>query len=130
MVNLLQDLQRQRGVALLFISHDLAVVEHLCQRITVMYLGRIVESGPARDLCRNPVHPYTAALLSAVPTLNPETRSNRIVLGGDPPSPIDPPTGCPFHPRCPVAQDRCRTERPELREIQPGRSTACWVENG
>ena len=126
-VNLLQDLQRQRGVALLFISHDLAVVEHLCQRIAVMYLGRIVESGPAREICRNPVHPYTAALLSAVPTLDPATRAHRIVLRGDPPSPIDPPTGCPFHPRCPIAQDRCRTERPPLRELRPGRWNACWV---
>jgi oligopeptide/dipeptide ABC transporter ATP-binding protein len=127
-VNLLQDLQRQRGVALLFISHDLAVVEHLCQRIAVMYLGRIVESGPARELCRKPAHPYTAALLSAVPTLDPATRSARIVLRGDPPSPIDPPSGCAFHPRCPIAQDRCRTERPPLREVQPGRTTACWVD--
>jgi oligopeptide transport system ATP-binding protein len=127
-VNLLQDLQRERGVALLFISHDLAVVEHLCQRVAVMYLGRVVELGPAREVCRRPSHPYTAALLSAVPTLDATSRQKRIVLRGDPPSPIDPPSGCPFHPRCPIAQDRCRSERPALREIQPGRWSACWVE--
>jgi len=126
-INLLQDLQRERRLALLFISHDLAVVEHLCSRIAVMYLGRIVEFGPARDLCKTPKHPYTQALLSAVPVVDPDSKRSRIILGGDVPSPIDPPSGCPFHPRCPVAEARCRTEVPALREISPGRQAACHL---
>jgi peptide/nickel transport system ATP-binding protein len=126
-INLLQDLQRERGLAYLFISHDLAVVEHLCQRIVVMYLGRVVEAGPARDLCRAPKHPYTQALLSAVPIVDPESKRQRIVLGGDVPSPIHPPSGCPFHPRCPVAEARCKTERPELRTVAPGIQMACHL---
>jgi oligopeptide/dipeptide ABC transporter ATP-binding protein len=126
-INLLQDLQRERGLAYLFISHDLAVVEHLCQRIVVMYLGRVVESGLARDLCRAPRHPYTQALLSAVPVVDPESKRQRIVLGGDVPSPINPPSGCPFHPRCPVAEARCKTERPELRTIAAGIQVACHL---
>jgi len=124
-VNLLQDLQRRRGLAYLFISHDLAVVEHLCQRLLVMYLGRVVESGPAREVCRSPSHPYTRALLSAVPSLRPSTGGERIRLEGDVPSPVDPPPGCPFHPRCPVAEARCRTESPELRRTADGREVAC-----
>ena len=126
-INLLQDLQQQRGLAYLFISHDLAVVEHLCQRIAVMYLGRIVETGPARALCTQPRHPYTQALLSAVPILNPAERRHRILLGGDPPSPLHPPSGCPFHPRCPIAEPRCRTERPALRELRPAHTAACHL---
>ena len=114
-INLLQDLQKERQLALLFISHDLAVVEHLCARIAVMYLGRIVEWGSARELCRAPRHPYTQALLSAVPIVDPDSKRQRIVLGGDVPSPIDPPPGCPFHPRCPIAEARCRSEVPALR---------------
>lgn len=129
-VNLLQDLQRQRGLTLLFISHDLAVVEHLCQRVAVMYLGRIVELGPCREVCQSPAHPYTSALLSAVPTLEPESRRRRIVLGGDPPSPMAPPPGCPFHPRCPIAQPQCRVSRPELKEVSPGRWSACPFSGG
>ena len=124
-INLLKDLQRERGLAYLFISHDLAVVEHLCQRIVVMYLGRVVESGPARDLCRAPKHPYTQALLSAVPVVDPDSKRQRIVLGGDVPSPISPPSGCPFHPRCPVAEARCQSERPELLPTGEARSVAC-----
>ncbi len=124
-INLLQDLQRARRLAYLFISHDLAVVEHLCQRIVVMYLGRVVETGPARDLCRAPKHPYTQALLSAVPVVDPDSKRQRIVLGGDVPSPINPPSGCPFHPRCPVAEARCRSERPELLPTGDARSVAC-----
>jgi oligopeptide/dipeptide ABC transporter ATP-binding protein len=126
-INLLSDLQRARGLACLFISHDLAVVEHLCQRILVMYLGRVVESGVARELCRAPRHPYTQALLSAVPVVDPDAKRQRIVLGGDVPSPLDPPTGCPFHPRCPVAEARCRTERPALRQLDDGRQVACHL---
>ncbi|MBN9689799.1 MAG: ATP-binding cassette domain-containing protein [Verrucomicrobia bacterium] len=126
-INLLQDLQQQRQLALLFISHDLAVVEHLCARIAVMYLGRIVELGPARDLCRRPRHPYTQALLSAVPVVDPDSKRSRIILGGDVPSPIHPPSGCPFHPRCPVAEARCRTEAPPLRDLEPGQQVACHL---
>jgi oligopeptide transport system ATP-binding protein len=126
-INLLQDLQQQRQLALLFISHDLAVVEHLCARIAVMYLGRIVELGPARDLCRRPRHPYTQALLSAVPVVDPDSKRSRIVLKGDVPSPIHPPSGCPFHPRCPVAEARCQTEVPPLRDLEPGHQVACHL---
>ena len=124
-INLLQDLQRERRLALLFISHDLAVVEHLCRRTAVMYLGRIVEIGPSRELCRAPRHPYTQALLSAVPVVDPDSKRSRIVLKGDVPSPIQPPSGCPFHPRCPVAEPRCQTEMPVLREIMPGHQVSC-----
>ena len=126
-INLLQDLQRERRLALLFISHDLAVVEHLCSRVAVMYLGRIVESGPARDLARVPKHPYTQALLSAVPVVDPDSKRQRTVLGGDVPSPIHPPSGCPFHPRCPVAEPRCRTDVPALRDLVGGRAVACHL---
>ena len=126
-INLLQDLQRDRGLAYLFISHDLAVVEHLCQRVVVMYLGRVVETGNTREVCRAPKHPYTQALLSAGPVMDPAAKRARIVLGGDVPSPIDPPPGCPFHPRCPVAVARCRTELPLLRRVGPGRDIACHV---
>ena len=122
---MLQDIQRDRGLAYLFISHDLAVVEHLCQRIVVMYLGRVVESGPAHSIGRNPQHPYTQVLLSAVPTVNPSAKRDRILLSGDVPSPIHPPSGCPFHPRCPVAESRCRTERPEFRTMTHGHEVAC-----
>jgi oligopeptide transport system ATP-binding protein len=126
-VNLLQDLQREHGLAYLFVAHDLAVVEHISHRILVMYLGRIVEAGDARAVCRSPKHPYTQALLSAVPTVDPDSRRQRILLAGDVPSPIHPPGGCPFHPRCPVAEARCKTEAPPLREIEPGRRAACHL---
>lgn len=129
-VNLLQDLQKARGLAYLFISHDLAVVEHLCQRVVVMYLGRVVEAGPAREVCRAPLHPYTQALLSAVPTVDPDSRRQRIVLNGDVPNPIHQPAGCPFHPRCPVAEARCRTAAPEVRSLGPGRTAACHLVTG
>lgn len=128
-INLLQDLQRERGLAYLFISHDLAVVEHLCQRIVVMYLGRVMEVADAPVLCRSPKHPYTQALMAAVPTLTSENRGERIILKGDVPSPIHPPSGCPFHPRCPVAEDRCRGERAELRPVgnNPDHRVACHL---
>jgi oligopeptide transport system ATP-binding protein len=127
-VNLLQDLQRQRGIAYLFIAHDLAVVEHLSRRILVMYLGRIVEAAEARTLVRSPKHPYTEALISAVPEVDPESKRNRIVLPGEVPSPLNPPTGCPFHPRCPIAEfPRCQTEVPPLREIVPNHWAACHL---
>jgi oligopeptide transport system ATP-binding protein len=126
-MNLLQDLQREHGVAYLFIAHDLAVVEHISHRIMVMYLGKIVEMGPANAICRAPRHPYTQALISAVPVVNPESKRKRIVLQGDVPSPIHPPSGCPFHPRCPVAVERCGTESPPLREMGPGHWAACHL---
>ncbi len=126
-VNLLRDLQRDRGLAYLFISHDLAVVEHLSHRIVVMYLGRIVEVGPAKELCRTPRHPYTQALISAVPVVDPDAKRQRIILAGDVPSPIHPPGGCPFHPRCPVAEARCRTEVPPLHATGAGRQVACHL---
>ena len=126
-INLLQDLQRAHGIAYLFVAHDLAVVEHISRRILVMYLGRIVESGDAKAVCRAPKHPYTQALLSAVPQVDPDSKRQRIVLSGDVPSPIHPPGGCPFHPRCPVAEARCKTETPALREISPGWHAACHL---
>lgn len=124
-INLLQDLQEQRGIAYLFIAHDLAVVEHISDRIMVMYLGKIVEVGEASRICQVPLHPYTQALLSAVPAIDAETKRQRIVLAGDIPSPISPPPGCPFHPRCPLAISRCQSEVPPLREIEPGHWAAC-----
>jgi oligopeptide transport system ATP-binding protein len=129
-INLLQDLQQQRGIAYLFIAHDLAVVEHISRRILVMYLGRVVESGEARAVCRGPKHPYTQALLSAVPVVDPDSKRKRIVLPGDVPSPMDPPSGCPFHPRCPIAEERCRTELPRLRAVGPERLAACHLADG
>ncbi|MBK9138158.1 MAG: dipeptide ABC transporter ATP-binding protein [Verrucomicrobia bacterium] len=126
-INLLRDVQRERGLAYLFISHDLAVVEHFCQRIAVMYLGRVVETGPSRAVCRQPRHPYTQALLSAVPVVDPQSKRPRIILTGEVPSPLAPPPGCPFHPRCPVAEGRCRTEAPALRMGSDGRAVACHL---
>jgi oligopeptide/dipeptide ABC transporter ATP-binding protein len=113
-INLLADIQRQTGVAYLFIAHDLAVVEHVSRRILVMYLGHIMESGPAAQVCAAPRHPYTRALLSAVPSLDAATRRKRIILAGDVPSPLAPPAGCPFHPRCPLAVAACRQSPPPL----------------
>jgi oligopeptide/dipeptide ABC transporter ATP-binding protein len=126
-INLLQDLQQQRGIAYLFIAHDLAVVEHISRRVMVMYLGKIVESADAKSIIREPQHPYTQALISAVPEVDPESKRRRIVLPGDVPSPIHPPPGCPFHPRCPIAGDRCRTEVPLLRETAPQHWAACHL---
>ena len=127
-VNLLQDLQQQRGIAYLFIAHDLAVVEHISRRVMVMYLGKVVETAEAKTLLRAPKHPYTQALISAVPEVNPDTKRQRIVLPGDVPSPIHPPSGCPFHPRCPIAEKpRCASEIPALREIAPSHWTACHL---
>ena len=125
-VNLLMDIQKEEGTAFLFIAHDLAVVEHISRRIMVMYLGRIVETGPAHELVADPRHPYTQALLAAVPTLD-RGKNERFTLGGDVPSPIDPPPGCPFHPRCPFAKERCRVERPELSPCGEGRECACFL---
>jgi peptide/nickel transport system ATP-binding protein len=126
-LNLFADLRERYGLGYVFIAHDLGVVRHVSDRIAVMYLGEIVEIADAEALYAGPAPPYTEALLSAVPQIDDGTapRRARIVLTGDVPSPIARPTGCPFHPRCPYVQDRCRTERPLLREIAPGRQTAC-----
>jgi oligopeptide transport system ATP-binding protein len=126
-INLLEDLQQKFGLAYLFIAHDLSVVEHISRRVAVMYLGRIVEVASAHDLYAGPKHPYTEALLSAVPIPDPGAKRQRIVLQGDVPNPISPPAGCHFHPRCPKVMDRCRTEAPLLREIAPGRQAACHL---
>jgi oligopeptide/dipeptide ABC transporter ATP-binding protein len=124
-VNLLRELKRQLGLTLLFIAHDLAVVEYISDRIVVMYLGRVMESAPGRELCGNPKHPYTEALLSAVPVPDPDRKGKRILLQGDIPSPINPPSGCVFRTRCPYAVSECAGRVPELREIAPGHFKAC-----
>ena len=126
-LNLFLDLQRELKLSYLFIAHNLAVVKHVSDRVAIMYLGRIVEVAPADDIYRAPKHPYTRALLSAIPRPDPNGRRERIVLQGDVPSPIDPPSGCAFHPRCPFATDRCRIEAPQLRPIpdNPAHTVSC-----
>ncbi len=127
-VNLLRDLQDELGLAYLFVAHDLKVVEYVSRRVAVMYLGRVVELAPSEALYGDPKHPYTKALLSAAPTPDPEKKRARIVLQGDVPSPIDPPKGCSFHPRCPIAErGRCDVEAPLIREIRPGHRVACHL---
>ncbi|HYZ23304.1 MAG TPA: oligopeptide/dipeptide ABC transporter ATP-binding protein [Rhodopila sp.] len=127
-INLLADLQNELGLALLFISHDLATVEHLTHRIAVMYLGKIVELADRRTLFSQSHHPYTKALLSAVPVPDPTAKRQRIILTGDVPSPINPPMGCRFHTRCPFVFDRCRSEEPVLRPVGPGHLSACHLD--
>ena len=126
-LNLLADLQDELGLSYLFIAHNLAVVEHFSDQVAVMYLGQIVERASAQDLYRDPKHPYTQSLLSAVPVPDPKVRHQRTVLGGDVPSPSNPPPGCPFNPRCPLAENHCRQERPRLREVGPNHFAACWL---
>jgi len=126
-INLLRDLQQQRGLAYLFIAHDLAVVEHISRRVMVMYLGKIVELADAKTLIRGPQHPYTQALISAVPEVEPDSKRQRIILPGEVPSPIHPPGGCPFHPRCPIAEARCKTEIPLWREVSKNHFAACHL---
>jgi oligopeptide/dipeptide ABC transporter ATP-binding protein len=129
-INLLMDLQEELGLSYLFIAHDLAVVEHISHRVAVMYLGKIVEVTDKRSLFENPLHPYTEALLSAVPVPDPSKARNRIILAGDVPSPVNPPPGCRFHTRCPYAEARCRVEVPAMRSVAPGHFVACHLREG
>jgi oligopeptide/dipeptide ABC transporter ATP-binding protein len=124
-LNLLQSLQDELGITFLFISHDLSVVAHICDHVAVMYLGSLVESAPARKLFASPRHPYTKALLSAIPSLDPNERTKVQKLEGEIPSPVNPPPGCRFHTRCPMVEARCRSEIPEWRELSAGHSVAC-----
>ena len=125
--NLLEDLQEKFDLTYLFIAHDLSVVEHISDRVAVMYLGRIVEIAPARELYTSPRHPYTEALLSAVPIPDPDLKRTRIRLVGDVPNPINPPSGCHFHPRCPKVMERCKTEAPLFRQLEGGHWAACHL---
>jgi oligopeptide/dipeptide ABC transporter ATP-binding protein len=129
-INLLMNLQDEFGLSYLFVAHDLAVVEHISHRVAVMYLGRIVELAETESLFAHPQHPYTVALLSAVPVPDPRSARKRIILSGDVPSPVDPPAGCRFHTRCPVAIDRCRVEVPPMKEVAPGHFAACHLREG
>ncbi|MBW1713898.1 MAG: ABC transporter ATP-binding protein [Deltaproteobacteria bacterium] len=129
-INLLLDLQAEFNLSYLFISHDLSVVEHVCDRIAVMYLGRIVEMAPSRTFSQNPGHPYTRALLEAVPQPDPHRDQPPAPLEGDVPNPIDPPPGCAFHPRCPQVMDRCRVESPPLVSLDRDHFVACWLNQG
>ena len=124
-INLLIELQQELGLAYVFISHDLSVVEHICDRLAVMYLGRIVETGPVEDFFKTPFHPYSRALIDAVPVTDPSIALHRTILEGDVPSPINPPSGCHFHPRCVFRQDRCKETTPPLRDLSPNRQVAC-----
>ncbi len=126
-INLLQDLQERLRLTYLFIAHDLRVVEHISQRVAIMYLGKIVEMASRDEIYSNPRHPYTRALLSAIPSVNPEARAERIKLPGEVPSPVEPPTGCAFHPRCPYAKDICRGTEPALETGHGGHGVACHV---
>jgi oligopeptide/dipeptide ABC transporter ATP-binding protein len=129
-INLLMSLQEELGLSYLFVAHDLAVVEHISHRVAVMYLGKIVELTDKRTLFTNPQHPYTEALLSAVPVPDPRAVKKRVILSGDVPSPINPPAGCRFHTRCPYADARCRIEEPPMKEIRAGHHVACHLRTG
>ena len=128
-LNLLRSMRDSRGITVLYITHDLATAAFIADRVAVMYLGVIVEIGKATRVLGNPVHPYTKALMSVIPVPNPRSRRKRIILKGETPSPIHVPKGCRFHPRCPVAFERCSLEEPALREIEPGHLVACWLED-
>ena len=124
-LNLLKELQHELGLSYLFVAHNLAVVEHICDRVAVMYLGKIVEMAKAPDLYKNPLHPYTKILLSSVPLPDPKLRKKRIIISGDVPSPVNPPPGCQFNPRCKHSRDNCKEAEPELLEYEPGHFAAC-----
>mgnify|MGYP001340772991 CR=1 FL=1 len=124
-LNILKDLQHEFGLTFLFVAHNLAVVEHISDRVAVMYLGKMVEQTKSIELFKYPLHPYTRALMSAIPIPNPRIRRERVILEGDVPSPLNPPSGCRFHPRCPFAKERCSIEEPLLREIKPDHLVAC-----
>jgi peptide/nickel transport system ATP-binding protein len=124
-LNLLMDMQKELGLTYLFVAHDLSVVEHVSDRVAVMYLGRMAEVAPTADLFYQPLHPYTEALMSAIPALDPDDVMKPVILEGEIPSPANPPTGCPFHPRCPYAQALCKEEIPEWKEYRPGHFAAC-----
>jgi len=126
-INLMMDLQKEHDLTYLFISHDLSLIKYISSRVVVMYLGKVVETALKKDLFDEPLHPYTKALMSAIPVPNPEFKKQRIILQGDVPSPVNPPSGCPFHPRCPVAKPICSKEKPALREIKPEHFVACHL---
>ncbi|MBI5291885.1 MAG: dipeptide ABC transporter ATP-binding protein [Chloroflexi bacterium] len=125
-LNILKELQKEFNLTYLFIAHNLSVVEHISDRVGVMYLGKMVELAGREEIFRNPLHPYTQALLSAIPIPDPDLKRERIILKGDVPSPLRPPSGCRFHPRCPVALEHCSREEPQFKEVAPDHSVACW----
>ena len=125
-LNILKDLQAEFGLTYLFIAHNMSVVEHISDRVAVMYLGKMVELTGREELFRNPLHPYTKALMSAIPIPDPTVKRERTILKGDVPSPVNPPKGCRFHPRCPIAVDQCSQQEPEFKELSPGHWVACW----
>jgi oligopeptide/dipeptide ABC transporter ATP-binding protein len=129
-INLMQDLKNEFRLSYIFISHDLSVIQHVCERIAVMYFGRVVELAPTKMFHQSPRHPYTRALLQAIPLPDPHYKARPFLMEGDVPNPLDPPTGCAFHPRCRYAFDRCREEIPALIEVAPNHQVACWLNQG